>query len=67
MAVYFGGDGRVEQISDYGLQDGRLFDFVSRTTPTGGADASFLIGVIRGFSGGGSGGGSSPTAATMGL
>jgi outer membrane protein assembly factor BamE (lipoprotein component of BamABCDE complex) len=62
MAVYFGQDGRVEQISDYGLQDGKLFDFVSRTTPTGGADASFLIGIIRGFSGGGTGAAPSPAA-----
>ena len=30
------------QIANYGLQDGRIFDFVSRTTPTGGKDFSFL-------------------------
>lgn len=42
LAVYFNDEGRVERIANYGLQDGRLFDFISRTTPTGGRDASFL-------------------------
>ena len=32
----------VTQIANYGLQDGQIFDFVSRTTPTGGKDFSFL-------------------------
>ena len=54
LAVYFGADGRVERIADYGLQDGKVFDMISRTTPTGGADQGFIIGVIRGLSGGGS-------------
>ena len=53
LAVYFGGDDRVERIADYGLQDGRVFDFISRTTPTGGADSSFIVGVIKGATGGG--------------
>lgn len=42
LAVYFNKDDRVERIADYGLKDGRVFDFISRTTPTGGKDASFL-------------------------
>ncbi|TFF23392.1 outer membrane protein assembly factor BamE [Jiella endophytica] len=42
LAVYFDKDERVERIADYGLKDGRVFDFISRTTPTGGKDASFL-------------------------
>ena len=53
LAVYFGEDMRVERIADYGLQDGKVFDMISRTTPTGGADQGFIIGVIRGLSGGG--------------
>jgi outer membrane protein assembly factor BamE (lipoprotein component of BamABCDE complex) len=53
LAVYFGEDGRVERMADYGLQDGKVFDFITRTTPTGGADQGFLIGVIRGLAGGG--------------
>lgn len=42
LAVYFDGEGRVSRIANYGLQNGVLFDFISRTTPTGGRDASFL-------------------------
>lgn len=42
LAVYFDDDDRVQQIANYGLQDGRVFDFVSRTTPTGGSDVSFV-------------------------
>ena len=52
LAVYMGEDGKVERIADYGLQDGKVFDMISRTTPTGGADQGFIIGVIRGLAGG---------------
>ena len=34
VAVYFSRTGSVERISQYGMQDGKLFDFISRTTPT---------------------------------
>src|SRR6266581_4315363 len=36
IAVYFDKNRRVERLADYGMQDGRIFDFVSRTTPTAG-------------------------------
>lgn len=52
MAVYFGEDGRVTTIADYGLQDGRVFDFISRTTPTGGREQNFLQQMIAGVAGG---------------
>ena len=42
LAVYFNKDGRVERIANYGLQNGQPFDFISRTTPTGGQDRTFL-------------------------
>lgn len=48
LAVYFGEDGRVTQIANYGLQDGKLFDFISRTTPTGGKDQTFIGQVLTG-------------------
>ncbi len=48
LAVYFGTDGRVSNIAHYGVQDGKLFDFISRTTPTGGRETSFLGGLISG-------------------
>jgi outer membrane protein assembly factor BamE (lipoprotein component of BamABCDE complex) len=42
LAVYFDQDQQVTQVANYGMQDGRLFDFVSRTTPTAGKDFSFV-------------------------
>ena len=48
LAVYFGADGRVSNIANYGLKDGKVFDFISRTTPTGGKDQNFLMQVIKG-------------------
>jgi outer membrane protein assembly factor BamE (lipoprotein component of BamABCDE complex) len=56
LAVYFGQDGRVRQIANYGLQDGRVFDFISRTTPTGGSDQSFLGQLLSSEAGGALGG-----------
>jgi outer membrane protein assembly factor BamE (lipoprotein component of BamABCDE complex) len=52
LAVYFGSDGRVSNIANYGLQDGRVFDFISRTTPTGGQDTSFIGQLLSGASAG---------------
>lgn len=52
LAVYFDEESTVERIANYGLQDGRLFDFVSRTTPTGGRDQSFLSQILSGTIGG---------------
>lgn len=51
LAVYFGEDGRVAQIANYGLKDGKVFDFVSRTTPTGGKDQTFIGQLIAGATG----------------
>ncbi len=52
LAVYFGADGRVTQIANYGIQDGRVFDFISRTTPTAGRDQNFIQQLITGVAGG---------------
>ena len=48
LAVYFGEDGRVVNIANYGLQDGKVFDFITRTTPTGGKDQGFLGQLLSG-------------------
>ena len=53
LAIYFAPDRRVERIANYGVQDGKLFDFVSRTTPTGGEELSFLRQVFSGLLGAG--------------
>jgi len=42
LAVYFDENQQVARLANYGLQDGRVFDFVSRTTPTAGKDFSFV-------------------------
>ena len=42
VAVYFDKERRVTRLADYGLKDGKIFDFVSRTTPTGGSELSYL-------------------------
>lgn len=42
LAIYFDENQQVTRVADYGLQDGQVFDFVSRTTPTGGSDFSFI-------------------------
>jgi outer membrane protein assembly factor BamE (lipoprotein component of BamABCDE complex) len=47
-AVYFDKNLRVERVALYGLQDGRVFDFLSRTTPSGGQDLSFLGQIFKG-------------------
>ena len=52
MAVYFNDEGRVDNIAHYGLKDGKVFDFVSRTTPTGGKDQSFVGQLLSGLSSG---------------
>ncbi len=48
LAVYFDQKSKVASISNYGLQDGKVFDFISRTTPTGGKDLSFLGQLLAG-------------------
>jgi outer membrane protein assembly factor BamE (lipoprotein component of BamABCDE complex) len=47
LAVYFNENEEVERIANYGLKDGRVFDFVSRTTPTGGSDFSFISQLLQ--------------------
>ena len=65
LAVYMGEDSTVERIADYGLQDGKVFDMISRTTPTGGADQGFIIGVIRGLAGTSAGSGASQARSVL--
>jgi outer membrane protein assembly factor BamE (lipoprotein component of BamABCDE complex) len=42
VAVYFDRDRRVQRVASYGIKDGKIFDFVSRTTPTAGSDMNFV-------------------------
>jgi outer membrane protein assembly factor BamE (lipoprotein component of BamABCDE complex) len=47
VAVYFDKNRRVERVANYGLRDGRLFDFVSRTTPASGQELSYLTYIFK--------------------
>ena len=49
VAVYFDKNRRVERLANYGLKDGRVFDFVSRATPTGGKDVAYLNALFKIF------------------
>jgi outer membrane protein assembly factor BamE (lipoprotein component of BamABCDE complex) len=42
VAVYFDKQRRVQRLADYGLKDGKIFDFISRTTPSGGVEQNWL-------------------------
>lgn len=42
FAVYFDKSKKVQRVADYGLEDGKAVDFLSRTTPTAGAEQQFL-------------------------
>ena len=48
LAVYFGGENTVERVANYTLKDGKVFDTISRTTPTSGRDQTFLQQIIVG-------------------
>jgi outer membrane protein assembly factor BamE (lipoprotein component of BamABCDE complex) len=49
VAVYFDKNRRVERLANYGLKDGRVFDFVSRATPTGGKDYAYVNAMFKIF------------------
>jgi outer membrane protein assembly factor BamE (lipoprotein component of BamABCDE complex) len=48
LAIYFDKNGVVSQKANYTLQDGKVFDTISRTTPTGGKDLTFLQQLLSG-------------------
>src|SRR5438105_15829567 len=49
VAVYFDKNRRVERLANYGIKDGKLFDFVSRTTPTSGRELNYLQAIFQGL------------------
>jgi outer membrane protein assembly factor BamE (lipoprotein component of BamABCDE complex) len=42
IAVYFDKSRKVERLANYGIRDGKIFDYISRTTPSGGQEQSAL-------------------------
>lgn len=49
LAVYFTSQKKVERVANYGIKDGKVFDFISRTTPTGGSEQGFVKNLFRSF------------------
>jgi outer membrane protein assembly factor BamE (lipoprotein component of BamABCDE complex) len=47
IAIYFDKNRQVQRLANYGLQDGRIFDFISRTTPTSGQELSYLTPLFK--------------------
>ncbi len=49
VAVYFDAKKTVTRVANYGIEDGKVIDMVTRTTPTGGAEQGFLKNLFRSF------------------
>jgi outer membrane protein assembly factor BamE (lipoprotein component of BamABCDE complex) len=47
IAIYFDKNRQVVRLANYGLQDGKIFDFISRTTPTSGQELSYLTPLFK--------------------
>jgi len=47
IAVYFDKNRRVRRLANYGLQDGKIFDFISRTTATSGQEMNYLTPIFK--------------------
>ena len=48
FAVYFDKKFKVERLANWGMQDGKVFDFISRTTPSSGTEQSLLRQIFNG-------------------
>ena len=49
IAVYFDKHRKVQRLADYGLKDGKIFDYVSRTTPSSGTEQNTLNLIFKPF------------------
>ena len=47
VAIYFDKNRQVVRLADYGLKDGKIFDFISRTTATSGQELSYLTPLFK--------------------
>lgn len=54
VAIYFDDKGVIARRASYTQQDGKVFDSISRTTPTGGKDLTFLQQLLSGGASGAS-------------
>ena len=49
IAVYFDKTRKVERLANYGIRDGKIFDYISRTTPSGGQEQNALSYLFKMF------------------
>ena len=47
IAIYFDKNRQVRRLANYGLKDGMIFDFISRTTPPSGQELSYLTPLFK--------------------
>src|SRR6201986_1371873 len=47
IAIYFDRNRQVQRLANYGLKDGHIFDFISRTTATSGQELSYLTPLFK--------------------
>jgi outer membrane protein assembly factor BamE (lipoprotein component of BamABCDE complex) len=47
IAIYFDKNRQVQRLANYGMQDGKIFDSISRTTPTSGQEMSYLTPLFK--------------------
>ncbi len=47
IAVYFDKNRQVRRLANYGLKDGMIFDFISRTTPTSGQEINYIAPLFK--------------------
>ncbi|MGA7998923.1 MAG: outer membrane protein assembly factor BamE [Bradyrhizobium sp.] len=47
IAIYFDKNRQVQRLANYGLKDGKIFDFISRTTQTSGQELSYLAPLFK--------------------
>lgn len=49
LVVYLDDKNEVREIAEYGLKDGKVFNYLTRRTPTGGKDLAFISQVLGGL------------------
>jgi len=47
IAIYFDRNRQVRRLANYGLKDGVIFDFISRTTPTSGQEINYVAPLFK--------------------
>ena len=47
IAVYFDKNRQVRRLANYGMKDGMIFDFISRTTPTSGQEINYVAPLFK--------------------